>query len=123
MALPFIVMGSTLFTILPGMEFAPLAAAVTGGDVQATQAALLPWFVPILLTGAVSFALGALGFAMGLVRSRALNPQLTWLVAGALVVMAAVRFVPLSPAPYVLAAAGVVALWPLANEMWKHPAG
>lgn len=49
--LPFIVMGSTLFTLLPGMEFAPLAAAKTGGDIQTAQAALQPWFVPILATG------------------------------------------------------------------------
>jgi hypothetical protein len=27
LALPFIVVGSTLFAVLPGMEFAPLAAA------------------------------------------------------------------------------------------------
>jgi hypothetical protein len=35
--------------------------------------------------------------------------------------MAVARFVPLSVAPYVIAAAGIVALWPLAYEMWKHP--
>jgi hypothetical protein len=34
-ALPFIVVGGTLFAVLPGMEFAPLAAAEAGGDVQA----------------------------------------------------------------------------------------
>ena len=39
LALPFIVVGSTLFAVLPGMEFAPLAAAEAGGDVQAVQAA------------------------------------------------------------------------------------
>jgi hypothetical protein len=55
-----------------------------GGDAQAVQAALFPWFVPTLLTGALSVALGA--------------------------------FV----APYVIAATGVVALWPLAFEMWRH---
>jgi hypothetical protein len=35
-ALPFIVVGSTLFAVLPGMEFAPLAAEA-GGDVEAVQ--------------------------------------------------------------------------------------
>jgi hypothetical protein len=35
--------------------------------------------------------------------------------------MALARFVPLSVAPYVMAAAGVVALWPLAYEMLRHP--
>lgn len=38
--LPFITLGSVLFALLPGMEFVPLAAAETGGDVQAAQAAV-----------------------------------------------------------------------------------
>ena len=122
-AVPFIVMGSTLFTLLPAMEFAPLAAAKTGGDVQAAQAALTPWFVSILFTGSALFALGVLGFAAGIVRSRILSPWLTWLVVGALVVMAATRFVPFSEAQlYVQGAAGIVALWPLAYKMWQYPA-
>ena len=121
LALPFIVMGSTLFVVLTGMEIGLMAAAETGADVQAVQSALFPWFIPILLTGALSFALGVLGFAMGIVRSGVLGPRLTRLVVGALVVMAATRFVPLSAAPYVIAAAAIVALWPLAYEMWKHP--
>jgi len=121
MALPPIVLGSTLFVILTGMEIALAAVAETGGDVQAVQAALFPWFVPILLTGAVSFALGAFGFAMGIARSAVLSPGLTRAVAGALLVMAVARFIPLSVAPYLMATAGVVALWPLAYEMWRHP--
>jgi hypothetical protein len=121
LALPFIVMGSTLFAILPGMEFAALAAAETGADVEAAQTALFPWFVPILLTGGVSFVLGVLGFARGIADSRVLRPQLTRLVVVALVVMAAARFVPLGAVQfYVQGAAGIVALWPLAYEMWKH---
>ncbi|HEV8648979.1 MAG TPA: hypothetical protein VG276_06125 [Actinomycetes bacterium] len=121
LALPPIVLGSTLFVILTGMEVALAAAAETGGDVQAIQAALFLWFVPILVTGALSFALGAFGFAMGIARTAVLSPGLTRLVVGALLVTAIARFVPLSVAPYVMAAAGVVALWPLAFEMWRHP--
>jgi len=117
-ALPFILLGSALFPILTGMEFALLAAAETGGDVEAAQTELMPWFVPVLLTGAVSFALGAFGFAVGIARSEVLSPRLTWLVVTALVVMAAARFVPLGAAQYVIGAAGVVALWPLAFRMW-----
>jgi hypothetical protein len=120
LALPFIVMGSTLFAILPGMEFAALAAAETSGDVEATQTALFPWFVPILLAGGISFVLGVLGFARGIADSHVLRPQLTRLVVAALVVMAA-RFAPLGAVQfYVQGAAGIVALWPLAYEMWKH---
>jgi hypothetical protein len=51
-------------------------------------------------------------------RSRVLSRQLTWLVAGALVVMAAARFVPLGAAQIVIGVAGGVAFRPLAYEMW-----
>jgi cytochrome bd-type quinol oxidase subunit 2 len=120
-ALPFVVLGSTLFPILTGMEFALLAAAETGGDVEAVQTELMPWFIPLVATGAVCFALGALGFAMGIARSQVLSSPLTWVVAVALVVMAAARFVPLGAAQNVIGVAAVVALWPLAAEMWTHP--
>jgi cytochrome bd-type quinol oxidase subunit 2 len=121
LALPFVVLGSTLFPILTGMEFALLAAAETGGDVEAVQTELMPWFIPLVATGAVCFALGALGFAMGIARSEVLSSPLTWVVAVALVVMAAARFVPLGAAQYVIGVAAVVVLWPLAAEMWTHP--
>lgn len=48
LALPLIAVGSALFAILPGMEFAPLAAAETGGDAEAAQEELAPWFNPHL---------------------------------------------------------------------------
>jgi len=121
LGLPFIVLGSTLFAFLPAMEIAMLAAAETGADVQAVLTALDPWFFPILLTAALTFALGVVGFAMWIVRSGVMGSQLTWLVVAALVVMAGMRFVPLGAALYVGGAAAVVALWPLAYEMWKHP--
>lgn len=101
LALPFIVIGSTLFALLPAMEFAPLAAAEGGADlagIEATQGALRPWFAPILVTGAVTFLLGALGFATAIARSGTLSRPMTWLVAVALVVMAAARLVPLGAA-------------------------
>ena len=122
LALPFIVMGGTLFAVLPGMEFAPLAAAEAGADVQATQAALAPWFLPVLVTGAATFAIGVFAFAKGIADSRILRRRLTWLVVGALVVMAVARLVPVGAVQfYVQGAAGIVALWPLAYEMWKRP--
>jgi hypothetical protein len=123
-ALPFVVMGCTLFAVLPGMEFALLAVIDTGADVAATRAAveaLDPWFLPILLTGSTVFALGALGFAAAIVRSRMLSPAATWLVVGALVVMAMARFVPFGLIlQYVGGVAGIVGLWPLAFAMLKH---
>jgi hypothetical protein len=122
LALPFIVVGGTLFAVLPGMEFAAVAAVETGADVQATQAALAPWFLPVLATGAATFAVGVFAFAKGIADSRILSRGLSRLVVGALVVMAVARFVPVGAVQfYVQGAAGIVALWPLAYEMWKHP--
>ena len=120
LALPFIVMGSTLFAFLPAMEIAMLGAAEVGADVQAVLIGMDPWFFATLLAAAIIFALGVLGFALGIVRSGVLGPRMTWLVVGALVVMAAARFVPLGAALYVGGVATIVALWPLAYEMWKH---
>lgn len=120
LGLPFIVMGSVLYALLPAMEFAPLAANGAGADAAAAQAALLPWFAPILLTSAAIFALGVLGFVIGIVRSRLLAPGPTWLIVGALVVMAAARFFPVGAAQlYVGPTAGVVALWVLGYAMWR----
>src|ERR671911_1777347 len=94
LALPFIVMGSMLFAFLPAMEIAMLAAAEEGADLRAVLTALDSWFFPILLTAAVTFALGVFAFSKGIVRSGVMGSQVTWLVVGALVVMAVARLVP-----------------------------
>lgn len=121
-SLPFIVVGSTLFAFLPGMEFVPLAADGAGADVAAAQAALAPWFTPVLVIGGLTFAVGLLGFAVGLSASKVLSRRLTWLVVGALVVMAVARLVPFGALQfYVQGLAAVVAMWPLAYQMWKQP--
>ena len=119
MALPFAVFGCALFPILVGMEFAPLAAAETGGDVEAAQGELAPWFIPILVPAAISFTLGAVGFAIAIAQSHVLSRRLARLVAGSLVVMAAARFVPAGAAQILIGVAGLVAFWPLALAMWK----
>jgi hypothetical protein len=115
-------MGSMLFAFPPAMEIAMLAAAEEGADLQAVLTALDSWFFPILLTAAVTFAIGVFAFAKGIADSRILSRRLTWLVVGALVVMAVARLVPVGAVQfYVQGVAGIVALWPLAYEMWKHP--
>jgi hypothetical protein len=119
--LPFVVFGSVLYTLLPGMEFAPLTAVEIGADPQAAQAALQPWFVPTLIAAAVTFAIGAIGFAKAIARSGVLSARLGWLVAAGLVLMAASRFVPLAAVQfYVQSAAALIALWPLAYHMRKQ---
>ena len=117
--LPFIVIGSMLYAMLPGMEFAPLAAVASGGDPEAAQRALQPWFLSVLLIGGVTFAVGLLCVAKGIAGRSILSPGVTRLVVVALVVFAASRVVPLFVIQgYVQAAAAMVALWPLAGQMW-----
>jgi hypothetical protein len=120
--LPLVVLGSTLYTMLPGMELAPLAAAESGADVAAVQAALEPWFVPVLFAGAGMFVLGIVGFAAGIIRSGLLGPGTAGLVVTAPVVMAVSRLVPLVAFQlYVQGLAALVALWPLAYRIWRPP--
>lgn len=120
--LPLVVLGSALYTMLPGMELAPLAAAESGADVAAVQAALEPWFVPVLIAGAGMSVLGIVGFAAGIIRSGLLSPGTARLVMAALVVMAVSRLVPLAAFQlYVQAVAALVALWPLAYRIWRPP--
>jgi len=121
LAIPFIVMGSTMFAMLPAMEFVPLVAASTGADVQAAQAALDPWFIPIFLISGGLFLLGGIGFAVGIVRSDVLSPNLARAAAAGLIVMAATRIIPLSASLlYVGPAAGIVSLWPLGYVIWDR---
>lgn len=121
-ALPFVVIGSALYGLLPGLEFAPMAAARAGGDAAAVQAVLEPWFIAILATSVFLFAIGIVGFARAVAVSRILSRPWTRLVVGALVVLAVSRFVPLGAVQfYVQAPAGLVALWPLTNQMWRAP--
>jgi hypothetical protein len=126
LGVPFIVMGSALYALLPAMELAPLASARAGGDhetVQAVQAALLTWFVPTLMTSAVLFAVGAVGFAFGIAQAGLLGPARTRLVVGALLLTAAARFVPVSYVQFhVQAVALVLAFWPVAYAVWTRPA-
>lgn len=122
--LPFIVMGSVLFTLLPGMEFAPLAAVEVGADPGSAQAAVRSWFLAVLVVSAVTFAVGVVGFSKAIADSGILTTPLTWLVVASLIVMAASRLVPFAVAQfYVQGAAALLALWLLAHKMWGQEAG
>ena len=124
--LPFVVIGSTLFAVLPGMEFAPLAAAETGATtagIEAAQEALSPWFLPVLLSGALAFAIGVLSFARALLFSPLGDRAITRVVVAALIVFALTRFVPLAAVQlYVQGVAAIFALWTLAYAMRSQPA-
>lgn len=123
-ALPFIVIGSILYALLPGLEFAPLVAVETGTDAQEAQAALEPWFVSVLVSGAITFAIGAFACAKAVAHSAILSPGLTRLVVVALIAMAASRLVPVAAFQfYVQGVAALVAFWPLADGMLKRSPG
>ncbi len=119
-ALPLVIIGSALYAFLPGLEFAPLAAARAGVDVVAVQDANTRFFVPVLAASAIFFVIGVAGFVKAIAVSRILSSTLTRTVGAALVVLAVSRMVPLGVVQfYVQAVAGLVALWPLAYHMWR----
>jgi hypothetical protein len=118
-ALPLAAFGCALTAILTGLEFAPLTAAETGGDVERAQEELAPWFTPVAAASALTFALGSIGFAVAVARSGGLGRGLTRVVVFALIALGASRLVPLGLSFYVAAAAAVVAMWPLAYVLWE----
>lgn len=124
--LPFVILGSTLFAVLPGMEFVPLAAAETGAttaEIAAAQDAIARWFVPVLLAGAFTFAIGVFSFARAISITTLGSVGLTRVVVAGLVVMAVSRFLPFAAAQfYVQGVAAIVAMWPLAYTMGRQPA-
>ena len=120
--LGFVVMGSVFYVLLPGMEFAPLAALESGADPEAAQAALDDWFVPVLFIGAVLFAIGVGLVAAAIRRHAGLGPTLTMVVVLALIVMVASRFAPFAAAQlYVQSVAALIALLPLAWAIKEQP--
>lgn len=121
-AMPFAVLGSGLFAIPPGLEFAPYVAAEIGADISAAQEAVVPFFIPVLVTGGVLFAIGAIGFARSILASGVMSRGTAWVVAISLIVLAIARMTPLGVVQfYVHGAAALVALWPIALTMWGRP--
>lgn len=115
LGLGLVLIGSTLYAMLPGMEFAVLAAHETGADLVETQTALESWFVPILVVGAVTFAFGTVLFAVAVARAASFARLPTIIIAGALVVFGLSRIVPVGVVQfYVQSVAALVALLPLA---------
>jgi hypothetical protein len=114
-----VVVGSVLYAVLPGLEFAHIAAHETGADMEAAQAALREWFLVFLLGGSLVFLLGCAAFAVAVMRTRPLGGRLDGVVAGALIVFALARLVPIGAVQfYVQSAAALLALLPLAVGMW-----
>jgi hypothetical protein len=120
--LPLVIVAGTLYAVLPGMEFAALAAVETGGDVRAAQAAVEPWFIPVILASGLAWAIGVVGFAKGLSSIGPRAHGVPGFVVVALAAMGVSRMIPLTAVQfYVHAAAALIALWPLAYVMWRQP--
>ena len=118
---PFAVLGSVLFALLPAMEMGALAAHRAGASVAAFQQGLDPYFAPVLLAGSAVFAVGAVAFAQALRRTEAFAPALGRLMAVGLVVVAASRFVPVFPVLFWVQSAGLaLAFWPAAYALWSR---
>jgi hypothetical protein len=118
-----VVVGSVMYAVLPGLEFAHIAAHETGADMEATQAALQGWFLTFLLAGTAVLLLGVVAFAVAVMRARPLGGSLDGVVAVALVVFALSRLVPVGVVQfYVQPAAALLALLPLAVAMWERDA-
>ena len=120
-SVPFLVVGSSLFALLPAMEITVLAAYLAGADPVAVLLELDAWFLPVLLSGAAIFTLGAASFARSVVSAAVLGRGMTVLVVTALVVTATSRFLPFTPALLAGAVALVVALWPLVGPVAARP--
>ncbi len=119
--LPFIVMGNLFYAMLPAFEFAPYAAVKAGFEAGTIQEVLMPWFFSTILTSALFITLGAIGFAVGIVRSNIFGTGLRWIVPAALIVMAVSRFVPLTFVQfYVQSFTGIISLFPLGYMIWKY---
>ncbi|MEX0789515.1 MAG: hypothetical protein WD178_01925 [Actinomycetota bacterium] len=123
LAVPFLVMGTIFSTFLPAMETALVAGVETGADATALQTNLSSWFVPMLITGSALFGIGVVLIAAGVVASRAFNPQRARVIAGVLAVVAVSRFIPQGLALNAGALAALVALAPIAIQMWKAVPG
>ena len=116
--LALVVAGSTLYAVLPGMEFGVLAAHETGADLAATQSAVQPWLVSVLVGGSVAFAAGTTLFAVAIVRSAPMGRTEVMVVATSLVVFGVCRVIPIGVVQfYVQPVAALLALLPLAAEI------
>lgn len=122
---PFVVIGSTLFAVLPGMEFAALAAAETGAstaEIAEVQDSIQSWFTLVLVVSSVTFAIGVIMLATAIRSARIGGDTVSLVVAAALIVMAMSRMVPLSVTQfYVQSLAALLAMWPLAYFLWTRP--
>ena len=112
-------MGTVLYAyIAAGGELGLATTIEAGASGEAVIDAGDPWFTGIYLPAAVLFGLGWLSLATAVYRSEVLGRELTWVVIGALVVLAVAPFIPTGWGEYLIGVGLIVAAWPLAYQMW-----
>jgi hypothetical protein len=116
--LGLVVIGSTAYAVLPGMEFAVLAAHEIGADPVAAQVAIRSWFMAVLLTGGALFAVGVLGYAAAIGRVGAFSRRKRGSWSGRSLCWPSRGWCRLVPCSSLSKPAAPVALWPMAWAMW-----
>lgn len=118
-AVPLVTLGAALVVFVIGVEgTASTAVARSGGSVEAFLTEAETWTLPAYLAGAALLALGLLALARALVVAAVMERSWTWISVTALIVLAAVSFVPLGWSMVASGVAAVVAFWPIAYRMW-----
>ncbi len=119
-AVPLVTVGAAFLAFLTGGELLMTAVVETGTSVEEVLDAADPWVTPTIIVAIVMIGLGWLSLAAAIYRSEVLGRELTWVVVAALVVFSVANLIPLGWALYVMGAALIVALWPIAYQMWTE---
>jgi hypothetical protein len=120
-AVPLVTIGAGLLAFLAGSEFATGPAIDSGASGSAVLDAREDWFMPMIFIALAIFAAGFLSLAAAVRTSRVLSDAQSWVVVGALVVLAVSLFIPVTGGQYLVGIAAIVAAWPLGYRMWNVP--
>lgn len=122
-AVPLVTLGGALVAFVTGLEGTASTAVVrSGGSVEAFLTEAEAWTMSAYLTGAALLGLGLLALARALMVAGVMERSWTWVSVAALVVLAALSFIPAGWSMVASGVAAVVAFWPIAYRMWFGPA-
>ncbi len=123
LAVPLVTVGAATFVFVLG--FAGLAGW-TVTELGGSAAGVAVFFDEVggfgdavFIIGGVLFGLGLLSLAAAVKLSGTLADSVAWLVVIALVVNVIAGFIPTGWATYVIGVTAIVALWPIAYQMWQ----
>ena len=123
LAVPLVTVGAATFVFVLG--FAGLAGW-TVTELGGSVAGVAEFFDEvggfgdaIFIIGGILFGLGLLSLAAAVKLSGTLADSVAWLVVIALVVNVIAGFIPTGWGTYVIGVTAIVALWPIAYQMWQ----